>query len=367
MCIRDSSWPVVLVAKVDDYDQIAGDNQAKDLQPLHAALVKLVRDAMPEPQQTLAGYSSPGRVVVISSTGEALATTRQLRVFCDKLRMTIAAKMPFTVTIGFGKRRKELESLPLSYAEANLARRYRGRTQKNLVIGIDDIVDELPVGDDASRYLVQRERELAREVQLNREQKAQQLVNEIVDYLSQRYYTRPEAMKNHCAELVTLVAWGVIGAGVDEPIVLDVLHQQVRGLTSWRSIPEIRAWTLNSLAEMMTLVQGVFQRQDAMQAAVVYIRKNYQRSDLSLKEVADAVSLSQSHFSAQFKVKTEMSYVKYLTAVRLEEAKKLLLSSDHSVSTISGMVGYPNATNFYRHFRRQTGKTPAVYRETFRR
>ena len=189
------------------------------------------------------------------------------------------------------------------------------------------------------------------------------MTNEIVDYLSQRYHTRPEAMKTHCAELVTLVAWGVIGTGVHEPIVLDLLHQQVRSLTSWRTVPEIRAWTLNSLAEMMTLVQGVFQRQDAMQAAVNYIRKNYQRSDLSLKEVAGAVSLSQSYFSSQFKVKTEMSYVKYLTAVRVEEAMKLLLTSDHSVATISEMVGYPNVTNFYRHFRRQTGQTPAAYRE----
>ncbi len=355
--------PVVLVAKADNYDRIIKEKSESELQQMHTALVRLVRDTLPQPQRALVGYSSPGRVVVISSTDDHLEIARNLRVFADKLRMTIAANMPFTVTIGFGRRRAEIKSIPLSYAEANLARRYRGREQNNQVIGIDDILEDLPAGDDVSRYLVQRERQLTKMVQLNQQQDAQQLINEIVDYLSQRYYRRPDAMKNHCAELVTLVAWGVIGTGVDEPIVLDLLHQQVRVLSSWQSVPEIRAWTLNSLAEMMTLVEGVFRRLDAMQAAVSYIRQNYQRSDLSLNEVASEVSLSQSHFSAQFKAKTGMSYVKFLTAVRLEEAQKLLLTSDHSVATVSEMVGYPNVTNFYRHFRRQTGKTPGAYRE----
>lgn len=356
------SYPAVLVAKADDYDQVIKGKSQDELQQMHTALVQLVRDTIAEPQRALVGYSNPGRIVVIMSTEEHLTTYRRLRVFADLLRMTIAARMPFTVTIGFGRRRADLSSIPLSYAEANLARRYRGREQKNLVIGVDDILEESPTVDDTSHYLVQRKREVVRMVQLNRQQEAQKLINEIVDYLSQRYYMKPDAVKNHCAELVTLVAWGVIGTGVDEPIVLDLLHQQVRALSSWRSVPEIRAWTLNSLAEMMALVQGVFMRQDAMQAAVAYIRTNYQRADLSLNEVANVASLSQSHFSSQFKARTGKSYVKFLTALRLEAAKKLLLTSDHSVATISEMVGYPNATNFYRHFRRQTGVTPAVYR-----
>lgn len=359
--------PVVLVAKVDDYNQRFEGNQEAESQQVYAALLDLVRDTIPQPLRSLVGYSSPGRIVVIMSTEDSLVTARELRIFADKLRMTIAAKMPFTVTIGFSNARKELVSIPLSYAEANLARRYRGHAQKNQVICIDDIIDDLPAGDDASRYRVQRERELTKMVQLNQRQEAQQLIGEIVDYLSQRYYTKPDAMKNHCAELITLVAWGVIGTGVDEPTVLDLLVRQVRTLASWKAIPEIRAWTSNSLVEMMALVQGVFQRQDVIQTAVDYIRENYQRSDLSLKEVSGAVSLSQSHFGSQFKAKTGMSYVKYLTAVRLEEAQKLLLRTDHSVATISEMVGYPNVTNFYRHFRRQTGKTPAAYREENRR
>ncbi|MCB8968257.1 MAG: helix-turn-helix transcriptional regulator [Ardenticatenaceae bacterium] len=171
-------------------------------------------------------------------------------------------------------------------------------------------------------------------------------------------------MKNHCAELVTLVAWGVIGAGVGEQRILDVLHQQVRALASWKTIPEIRAWTLNSLAEMMTFVQNKVQRPDAVQQALSYLQGNYRRGDISLQEVADEVNLSQSHLSAQFKTVGGMSYVKYLTLLRVNEAKRLLRTTDQSVTSIAEAVGYPNATNFYRHFQRRVGMTPAAYRET---
>ena len=356
-------WPAVLVAKIDDFNQFTEGKQDNEFQQIVAALVKLVRSTLPDPQRALVEYNSPGRVIAIISTEQSLASPEQLRLFAENLRQTLVANMPFTVTIGVGNRHMELESIPLSYAEANLARRYHGRSQGNRVVTIDDIVDDLPEGDDPSRYLVQRERKLIHIIQMNQQQEAQQLINEIIDYLSQRYHSRPDVMKNHCAELISLVAWGVIGTGSDEPTILNVQHQQVRALTSWKTVPEIRAWTLNSLTEMMALVKKISQHPDAVQTAVTYINKNYQRSDLSLSEIAEAVSLSQSYFSSQFKTKIGTSYIKYLTSIRIDAAKKLLLTSDHSVASIAQMVGYPNVTNFYRHFRRDTKMTPAVYRE----
>ena len=356
-------WPVVLVTKMDNFDAVSQSQAPAALQQYIASLSKIIRQAMPDPQRALVGYSYPGRVVAIISTEMHLATAQQLRGLGERICTAVAATLPFTVTIGLGKRYMALESIPLSYAEANLARRFHSHLPGNVVVGIDDLQD-LPADGDAGTYLVQKERELVQMVQANQSQNAQKLVNHIVDYLSQRYSATPEAMKNHCAELVTLMAWGVVGAGVNDPRVLNVLQQQVRALASWKTIPDIRAWTLNSLAEMMTFMQEKSQRPDAVQQALAYIHGNYHRADISLQEVAEAVNLSQSHLSSQFKTAVGVSYVKYLTSVRLNEAQKLLRTTDQSVATIAELVGYPNVTNFYRHFQRQVGTTPAAYRES---
>ncbi len=356
-------WPVVLVIKIDNFDQLAQGQSPDALQQIYTALVKLIRAELPDSQRALVGYTNPGRVVAIVSTEQSMANPEQIRAICEQLRQTIAEQMPFTVTIGMGKRYMRFQSIPLSYAEANLARRYLSRQEGNRVVSLDDIQENQPQGNDNSRYLVQKERELVQAVETNQKETAHQLINEIVDYLSQRYYTRPDAMKNHCTELVTLVAWGVIGASADENKVLDLLHHQVRALSSWKTVPDIRSWSLNSLAEMMTLVEDSSQRQDAVQAAINFIQENYQRPDISLQEVADVVNLSQSYLSSQFKTRVGTSYVKYLTATRMDEAKKLLRMTDHSVTTVAEMVGYPNTTNFYRHFQKHTDMTPAAYRQ----
>lgn len=357
-------WPVVLVCKVDDFAAFAQKRTAVELQQIYLALVETIRHRLPEPRRALVGYSKPGRVVVIVSTEPGLTTAVQLHALGETIRQNVAATHPFTVSVGIGKRYIGLESIPFSYAEANLARRYHSRLDGNKVIAIEDIEKELPGTGEASFYLVEKERELVKAVQTNQQQNAQRLIDQIVDYLSQQYRAVPEGMKNHCAELVTLVTWGVIGAGVAEARALDVLHQQVRALAARQSVPEIRAWTLNSLTELLTLVQALAQRPDAVQQATAYIKTHYAQADISLQLVAEAVNLSPSHLSAQFKSRMGLSYSRYLTAVRLEEAQKLLRTTDMSVTAVAESVGYPNVTNFYRHFQRQIGMTPATYRES---
>jgi two-component system response regulator YesN len=356
-------WPVVLVAKIDNYGDFMQKRPPAARQKIQVDLVNQMRQQVPEPQRTLVGYSHPGRVVLIVSTDQHLITTQKLYTFADNLRHSIAQKSPFSVTIGIGNQYVEMDSIPLSYAEANLARRYQSQQQGNRVIHINDVPTLASDGNSARAFPVQRERQLVQSVQTNQPQRAHQLTNEIVDYLAQHYNAEPEAIKNHCTELVTLVAWGVIKAGAVEHQVLETLHQQVRALSAWKSVADVRRWTLNSIAEMFAIVQHLSQEQDAVQQAVEYIHQNFHRSDISLQEIAERVNLSVSHLSTQFKSKMGMSYVKYLTSVRLQEAQKLLLTSDETVTEIAALVGYPNATNFYRHFRKQFQTTPGAYRQ----
>jgi two-component system, response regulator YesN len=356
--------PVVFVCKVDDFDAFAQKQTAVALQQLYLNLVETVRNALPDSRRALVGYSKPGRAVAIVSTEQGLTMAIQLRALGETIRQAVAAALPVTVSVGIGQSCLDLASIPLSYAEANLARRYHRRLEGNKVVGIEDILENLPAQGESVFYLVEKERALVKAVEANQQQNARQLINEIVDYLTQQYRAKPEGMKNHCAELVTLAAWGAIGAGVAEAQALDMLHQQVRVLAGRQSVPEIRAWALNSLAELLTLVQALAVRPDAVQQAMAYIQTHYANADISLHTVAEAVNLSPSHLSAQFKSRMGLSYSKYLTAVRLEEAQKLLRTTDWSVTAVAEAVGYPNVTNFYRLFQRQFGMTPAIYRES---
>lgn len=356
--------PAVMVGKIDNYSEFIQGKSAYELQQIYNSLVELVRKELPEPQWALVGYSNSGRVVIILSCNQQLATDDQIRSLGKRLVEVIAQEMPFTVTIGIGKTYPELESIPLSYAEANLARRIQNSISGgNLVVHVDDVQELTVDRSDNNFYRIQQELELVGCVKNNQQQQAAQLVNEIVDYLQQRYAGSIETFKASCAELITLISWAVIAAGADEQKALHVLHNQVQRLEPFRTTPEMRSWTLNSLAELLAVIQSRLREKGAIQQAVEYIHTNFYRSEISLQEVAKLVNLSQSHLGFQFKTEMGVSYMNYLTKLRIEEAKRLLRTTDLSVAVIAEQVGYPNVTNFYRHFQHHVGMTPAAFRQ----
>jgi transcriptional regulator GlxA family with amidase domain len=67
----------------------------------------------------------------------------------------------------------------------------------------------------------------------------------------------------------------------------------------------------------------------------------------------------------RFKLATGLALIDYLQNLRIEEAKRLLESSDQSVDEIGFEIGYEDSSFFRRLFKRRTGIAPAQYRRVF--
>ncbi len=103
-------------------------------------------------------------------------------------------------------------------------------------------------------------------------------------------------------------------------------------------------------------------RNDPIARALAYIRQNFQSSTISLAEVADTAHLSPSHLAHRFRRQVGVGYQQYVTKLRIDAAKVMLAEGGLPVAVIAEDVGYPNLTNFYRLFQRETGFTPAAWR-----
>lgn len=84
--------------------------------------------------------------------------------------------------------------------------------------------------------------------------------------------------------------------------------------------------------------------------------------DLRLKDLAGQVGLSEPAFLKGFRQTTGLGFSKYLQALRLGEAKRLLRASPLSVERVAQESGFNSASYFVQSFKRATGLTPGAYR-----
>jgi AraC-like DNA-binding protein len=95
-----------------------------------------------------------------------------------------------------------------------------------------------------------------------------------------------------------------------------------------------------------------------------YIYSQYMKR-LSLDQIANLFYISKYHLSRMFKEVTGYTIVEYIRSTRVQEAQKLLESSDLNMSHISERTGFDSTTHFCRVFKECTGVSPLQYRKQF--
>ena len=124
---------------------------------------------------------------------------------------------------------------------------------------------------------------------------------------------------------------------------------------------------LNLFAQHLSIVSNqVVVRQNHSEPPMIanarkFITEHY-AEDLSLGQVAKAVNASPFYFCKMFKKITGVNFTDFLSRVRIEHAKNLLLNQNLRVSEIAFEVGFQSLTHFNRVFKKIIGQSPTEYR-----
>lgn len=92
-----------------------------------------------------------------------------------------------------------------------------------------------------------------------------------------------------------------------------------------------------------------------------YIYQHYPQA-ITVRNVADALCVSESYLSKLFKQKTGRSFLDALTQVRMQEAVRLLQTSNMKVYEIADALGYRDTEYFSALFRKVMGVKPSEFR-----
>ncbi len=111
-----------------------------------------------------------------------------------------------------------------------------------------------------------------------------------------------------------------------------------------------------------------YNKQKEYTAKFIYISRYIQEhctEDLTLDEAAALAGFSKYHFTRLFKSFTGNSFYKYLNRKRIEQAEKLLVDPEISITEVALQSGFSSLSAFIRMFKIVKGCTPTEFRNLF--
>jgi two-component system response regulator YesN len=285
----------------------------------------------------------------------------RLLLIGESIRNQIKALSNLTISIGVGTPVKGFESVPRSFHEAEIALLYR------LVEGGDKVLTYGKTKEDSfTSGGMKKWSWEALEEAINRGRVAEvdKQVELVVTELCRTAQTPEMVHQQICKLLLHYYE-------VSEDLGLSkdwIGHKDIRSLLNGIcsiSSPEELIEECKLLLGKLTSDIAAGHKQhdrDPVAQALRYLERHY-REPIALKEVADKVFLNPAYFSTLFKQKTGKTFIERLTEIRIEEAKKKLVSSDSKMTDIAEQTGFSNIRHFNRVFKNETGLTPKDYRE----
>ncbi|MFC4810996.1 helix-turn-helix domain-containing protein [Paenibacillus sp. GCM10023250] len=134
-----------------------------------------------------------------------------------------------------------------------------------------------------------------------------------------------------------------------------------------KSMDELERGLLGLCSQLCRLVEQSNRKEEqcVIERIAAHLDVQYADASLSLETVAFEFGISPSHLSRSFKEKTGLNFVQYVWQRRLEQVMRELATTGDPLKDIIQRVGYVDAPNFIRKFKKETGHTPGQYRKLF--
>lgn len=243
-------------------------------------------------------------------------------------------------------------------------RRQRSQQQSE----ISELIKEHKQKTEAGQYPLDSEKQLMEKVKIGDRTGAREVLNMILASIMLKDPGNIAVLKARMLELLTILGRSAVEGGVDVNFMLEKNLDYINKVIQIDNQQDLCVWLSNAMNDFIELVYSIQDKKRVSQIrpAIDYIKQHY-KEQISLDEVAHSAHLSVSRLSHIFKEQTGLTIIDYVTKVRIEYAKELLISTNKNCTEICFDTGYNNQSYFTRTFKEVSGVTPRQFREMNRR
>lgn len=239
--------------------------------------------------------------------------------------------------------------------------RLRSEQQRQLALAIE----EQKRRGDSAVYPFEKERVLLSLIKTGDRNGARKALNEM---LAVMYMTSPKLGLLR-ARAIELMGYLTRAALEDSPVMEPLIERNHAWMARLIEAPDFEALSRTLIQALEDFIDGIYLHgfsngNPHVGKVLDYIARHYAQP-ISLKSIAAAIHLSSFRVAHLVRQATGNTVLQLIHQTRIRHARRLLERTDKRCTEIGFEVGYQNQSYFIRHFRRQTGCTPARYRKQF--
>lgn len=269
---------------------------------------------------------------------------------------------------GIGKTVQRLRELPESFDEANRAFSYRYMGKCNQMVSYENLGQDFLLNDNINLSTLDIGK-IDRKILVNflKSGSAEEVRHFIMDYfaglgddnINSLLFRQYVAMDMYFGTVAFIEELGYHSKDIIESC------GEIRGVAGeLMTVESTKSYLEKILEKALELRDSIAMKKygGLIDGATKYIRENYAKEDISLNLVAASVNMSPSYFSTIFSQEMGKTFIEYLTHVRMDKAKELLMCTNMKTSEIGFEVGYKEPHYFSYIFKKTQDCSPKEFR-----
>ncbi len=216
---------------------------------------------------------------------------------------------------------------------------------------------------DIARKILDKQDEIIQKVKLGDTAGAREILNEFLGSIFFESGMNFEVIKVRIIELIVIISRAAIEAGVGAQELLGLNYSYLAELSKVTDLEELLfkvTRVLENFIAKVSLSKGK-KRKVGFRRMREFVDRNF-TGRITARDVARESGLSVSRALHLFREETGMTLTSYVTKLKLDYGKYLLLNSDISLAELAAELGYCDQSHFTKNFKKMERITPSHFR-----
>ncbi|HQM39836.1 MAG TPA: response regulator [Clostridia bacterium] len=285
----------------------------------------------------------------------------------NNVKSWVNKNMGFSLSAGIGNTCGSIEKVTLSYISAVDAMLYRVILGKNIVVDAEQKINtskEKMVVDDFDNILKNSEEDIIFALRNMNQTEVKSIIDQIMQ-ASKQIVANDVNQKERIAFLLSVFIIRVMySLEISNHRFYNKENDLYNSINELISIDDMKSFILGIIKEITQAIEESDSKQNnfLVNKGLRYIKEGVYE-DVSLVTIAERLQIHPNYLSKIFKQVTDESFTEHVIRFKMNEAKKLLKTTNAKVYEISDKLGYKDVAHFTKLFKKHFGISPTEYRQ----